>query len=202
MAAGLAGLAVAGSPQYMAYAEVLALLAGRFSHRRACCAPGFSRRFLVAYGTDWFSDRRGDPSRNWPDIRDARAFRGAAATPFESCLPICSSLATQTRMRWAFPSRCWPLSLVLGASIGAFPVRLIAVAGGMLAGYVGNLPAHGVALLGPVPAGLPQFELPQANLSWEALQDLLGIAFRDVYRDPGAECRHLARLCNALRRRL
>ena len=73
--------------------------------------------------------------------------------------------------------------VVLAIVIGArridrrMPGALIAVLAGMLAGYAGNLPAHGVALLGPVPGGLPQFGLPQANLNWEVLQDLLGIAF-------------------------
>src|SRR5512139_1144912 len=46
MAAGLAGLAVTGSPQYMAYAEVLALLAGTFLIVARLIRLGFLADFL------------------------------------------------------------------------------------------------------------------------------------------------------------
>ncbi|MFN8465782.1 MAG: SulP family inorganic anion transporter [Caldilineaceae bacterium] len=46
MAAGLAGLAIAGSPQYMAYAEVLALMAGAFLLIARVVRLGFLADFL------------------------------------------------------------------------------------------------------------------------------------------------------------
>jgi MFS superfamily sulfate permease-like transporter len=57
------------------------------------------------------------------------------------------------------------------------PGALIAVLGSILLGYFANFSAHGVALLGTVPGGLPQIGLPNADLNWGILQQLLAIAF-------------------------
>ena len=56
------------------------------------------------------------------------------------------------------------------------PGALIAVLGAMIAGYAGNLGTHGVVLLGPCRAGC-RSSGAAGELSWEALQDILVIAF-------------------------
>ena len=46
------------------------------------------------------------------------------------------------------------------------PGALVLVVGGLLASRVFDLDAHGVALVGTVPRGLPSFEVPDPQLAW------------------------------------
>jgi high affinity sulfate transporter 1 len=46
------------------------------------------------------------------------------------------------------------------------PGALVLVVGGLLASRLFDLGAHGVALVGPVPRGLPSLEVPDAQLIW------------------------------------
>ena len=54
------------------------------------------------------------------------------------------------------------------------PGALIAVAGAMTASAVWNFSGHGIAIIGPVAGGLPQFKLPE--VSWSDLPPLLSVA--------------------------
>ncbi|HET6219055.1 MAG TPA: SulP family inorganic anion transporter [Acidobacteriaceae bacterium] len=54
------------------------------------------------------------------------------------------------------------------------PGALIAVAGAMMASAIWNFSGHGVAIVGPVAGGLPQFKLPA--VSWKDLPPLFSIA--------------------------
>jgi sulfate permease, SulP family len=54
------------------------------------------------------------------------------------------------------------------------PGALIAVAGAMTASAVWNFSGHGIAVIGPVAGGLPQFKLP--DVSWSDLLPLLSVA--------------------------
>ena len=54
------------------------------------------------------------------------------------------------------------------------PGALIAVAGAITASAVWNFSGHGIAIIGPVAGGLPQFKLP--DLSWSDLPPLLSVA--------------------------
>ncbi len=54
------------------------------------------------------------------------------------------------------------------------PGALVAVAGAMTASAVWNFSGHGIAILGPVAGGLPQFRLP--DVSWSDLPPLLSVA--------------------------
>jgi SulP family sulfate permease len=58
------------------------------------------------------------------------------------------------------------IALVLAAKMFArrFPGALLAVTGAIIASWALNLAAHGVAVLGPVPRGLPGFSLPTLRL--------------------------------------
>ncbi len=54
------------------------------------------------------------------------------------------------------------------------PGALIAVAGAMTASALWNFSGHGIAIIGPVAGGLPQFKLPA--VSWKDLPPLISIA--------------------------
>jgi SulP family sulfate permease len=47
------------------------------------------------------------------------------------------------------------------------PGALVLVVGGLLASWLLDLDAHGVALVGDVPRGLPSFQLPDGRLMWD-----------------------------------
>ena len=47
------------------------------------------------------------------------------------------------------------------------PGALVLVVGGLLASWLFDLGAHGVALVGEVPRGLPRFEVPDGGLLWD-----------------------------------
>jgi sulfate permease, SulP family len=64
--------------------------------------------------------------------------------------------------------------LVLRRFTPKVPGTLIAVAGAMTASAMWNFSGHGIAILGPVAGGLPQFKLPA--LSWSDLPPLLSVA--------------------------
>lgn len=66
--------------------------------------------------------------------------------------------------------------LVCGRVSPRIPGPLLAVLGAILASWLLNLGAHGVALLGPVPGGLPSLSLPEVDLSWQLIAQLLPTA--------------------------
>ncbi len=69
------------------------------------------------------------------------------------------------------------LAVILGLRFAApaIPGALVLVVGGLLFSWLLNLGAHGVALVGHVPRGLPSFELPDAGLVGDNLA-VIGIA--------------------------
>jgi len=73
------------------------------------------------------------------------------------------------------------LVVIVGLRLVArqIPGALIAVVGSIIASYVFDLQAHGVALLGPVPGGLPQISLPSAGLATDpaVVEPLLASTF-------------------------
>lgn len=150
MAAGLAGLAASGSPQYMGYAGVLALLAGAFLILARVVRLGFLADFLSRTVLIGFLTGVGIQVA-------AGQISGMLGIPGGSGDTVHKLLADLQQLGKANPYALVVSMAVLAIVIGArrinrrVPGALIAVLGGMLAGYAGNLPAHGVALLGPVP---------------------------------------------------
>ena len=175
-AAGLVGLAATGSPQYMAYAEVLALLAGAFLIIARIVRLGFladflSRTVLIGFLTGvgiqvaigQIAGMLGIPGGGGGSVRQL-------VTDFQQL--------GQTNL-YTLAISVSALAIILGARRinRRIPGALLAVLASILLGYAGNLSAHGVALLGTAAGGLPQFGLPHASLDWGILQRLLVIAF-------------------------
>ena len=72
------------------------------------------------------------------------------------------------------------------------PGPLIAVIIAIIVSWAVGLASHGVAVVGPVPRGLPSLGLPA--LGWHDAAALLGAAVVDVRGHPGPERGHLPRL--------
>lgn len=66
--------------------------------------------------------------------------------------------------------------LLLPRWLKKIPAALIAVAAGILLSVIVDLEVRGVALVGPVPAGLPSISLPELNLFGDLWLNALGIA--------------------------
>ena len=66
--------------------------------------------------------------------------------------------------------------VVFGRWIKAIPGGLVAVAGAILVSWAFDLQSHGVAVLGPVPGGLPPIGLP-SGVGWSDVGPLLATAF-------------------------
>jgi sulfate permease, SulP family len=180
MAAGLAGMATAGSSEYVALAGLLALLTGLIVLIARVIKLGFladflSRTVLIGFLTGvgiqvaigQISGMLGIPGGGSGSLQKL-------ATDFQQLgqinpLTLAISLVTIALivgMRRI--NRLWAKKV---------PGALIAVVGMIALSAAFDFQAKGVSVLGTVPGGLPQFGLPQVTLSWNLVQTLLPTAF-------------------------
>ncbi len=176
MAAGLVGLAATGSTEYMAYAGVLAILAGIFLILARLLRLGFLANFLSRTVLIGFLTGVG--------IQVAIGqIAGMLGIPGGSGGPVQKLIADFQQLGQTNPATLAISIGVLVIIVGArrinkkIPGALFAVIGSIILSYLVNLTAYSVSLLGPVPGGLPQLGLPSASLSVPVLEQLLGIAF-------------------------
>lgn len=176
LAAGLAGLAVSGSPEYMALCGLLALMAAGFLVLARIIGLDFladflSRTVLVGFLTGvgiqvslmQIGGMLGVPEGgHGPVGRFIHDLQHLSQTNFRT---LAVSVAV--------------LAVILGSQkiSKKIPGALIAVIGAIVASRTLDLPSYGVATLGSVPQGLPRFAWPAVDLSPSLLKDLLAIAF-------------------------
>lgn len=176
LAAGLAGLAASGSPEYLALCGLLALMAAGLLILARIIGLGFladflSRTVLVGFLTGVGIQvslmeiggmlglprgGHGPVGRIWHDLHHL----------------------SQTNL-YTLAVSVAVLVLILGSQkiSKKIPGALMAVIGAIAASWTLDLPSYGVATLGAVPQGLPRFGWPQVALSPNLLTDLLGTAF-------------------------
>ncbi len=176
MAAGLAGLATQGSAEYIAYAGVLAFLAGLFLIIARVIRLGFLADFLSRTVLIGFLTGVGVQVAIG-QISGVLGIPGGGNTTMEKLVHDIQNL---NQINWP----TFIISLAVLAIIIGFrkvnrkiPGALIAVVGAIILSYLVPLANYGVTLLGSVPGGLPQIGLPKADLNPQVLQQLLGIAF-------------------------
>ncbi len=176
MAAGLAGLATQGSAEYMAYAGVLAFLAGLFLIIARVIRLGFLADFLSRTVLIGFLTGVGVQVAIG-QITGVLGIPGGGSTTVEKLVHDIQNLG---QINWP----TFIISLVVLVIIVGFrrinrkiPGALIAVVGAIILSYLVPLTTYGVTLLGSVPGGLPQIGLPKADLDPQILQQLLAIAF-------------------------
>ncbi len=173
LAAALAGLAVAGSPQYVRLAGLAALLAGGMLLLARAARLGFlanflSRSVLVGFLTGvgiqvaagQLPGMLGVPAagrqtlpRLWDTLRALPDARAADVAIAAGVIVIVLAARMITRR---IPGPLIAVILAIGVSRAA------------------DLAAHGVAVVGPVPRGLPSLVLPA--LGWHDAAALLGAA--------------------------
>jgi sulfate permease, SulP family len=172
-AGGVSGLAPAASPRYIALAGAVALLTAGFLLLARLLKLGFIADFLSQTVLAGFLTGVG--------------FQVGIAVLGEMLgVPVS---ARRTVLQFAEVVRrlpqVHPLTLAVSAVVVVtvlllrrfaprVPGALIAVAGAMTASALWNFSGHGVAIVGPVAGGFPQFKLPA--LSWKDLPPLFSIA--------------------------
>ncbi len=164
IASGLAAMAAPRSPQYVAYAGMIALLAAVFLLLAGLLKLGFvsdflSRAviigFLTGVGVQIAIGQLGGmfglaPAPGGPVLQLVRL---AGSLPFASLPTLAVSLAVIAVVS---------LSRRVSSRV---PGALIAVAGAILLSWAFGLSSYGIALLGTVPGGLPAIVFPAVPLS-------------------------------------
>ena len=176
LAACLSGLSfIRGSAEWLALAQVLALLAAGFLLLARVLRLGFLADFLSRTVLTGFLTGVGIQVAvgQLADMLGLPAAHGGTATKLvnlvahvgEASLPSLGVAAAT-------------LTVILGARklSKKVPGALIAVVGAILAGSFFHLDKSGVKLLGSVPSGLPRFGLPDVPWSWTLIQQLLPTA--------------------------
>jgi len=182
MAAGLAGIATAGSSKYVALAGLMALMAAALLLIARLIGLGFLADFLsrtvligfltgvgvqVAFGQ--VGGMLGIPEGAGVTIGH-HEFTGSIAK-------LASTLKHVSAVSWATVAVAVGVLVVM---IGLkrinrrIPGALIAVVGSILISWSADLDTHGVRTLGKLPGGLPSIGLP--NVSWSDIPGLLGTA--------------------------
>jgi sulfate permease, SulP family len=177
MAAGLVGLATTGSPEYVAYAGILALMAAAFLILARLIKLGFLADFLSRTVLIGFLTGVGVQVAVG-QISGMLGIPGGGSGPVNQLVTDFQQLG-QTNL-YTLAVSVGVLVIIVGARMinKKIPGALIAVIGAIVISYVFDLSSSGVAELGTVPGGLPKIGLPTgATLNSSIIYQLLGVAF-------------------------
>ena len=176
MAAGLGGLAVTASPEYVSYAGILALMVAALMILARIIRLGFLADFLSRTALIGFLTGVGVQVLIG-EIPGMLGVPGGGSGPLQKLAFDFRQLG-QTNT-YSLLTSIAVLAIIIGSRKinRRIPGALIAVIGSILSGYLFNLPASGVAVIGAVPAGLPKLSLPEAPLNSNIIGQLLPIAF-------------------------
>ena len=176
LASGLSGLAVSGSPEYLALCGLLACMASVMLIIARLIRLGFladflSRTVLIGFLTGvGVQVASGEIGGMLGLPRGGQGALGRLIHDFQHLQQ--SNFSTMLTAAAA-------LIIILGSRkiSGKLPGPLIAVIGAIAVSWAINLEAYGVAILGPVPGGIPAVGLPHVDLSVSLLMKLLPTAF-------------------------
>ncbi len=176
LAAGLTGLAVAGSPHYMALCGVLAFMAAAFLILARFIGLGFLADFLSRTVLIGFLTGVG-VQVSLMEIGGMLGLPKGGQSPVGRLL---HDLRHIGQTNWhTLAVTIAVLAVILGSRkiSSKFPGALIAVIGAIAVSWAIDLPSYGVATLGAVPSGLPRFGVPWVELDSHLLMKLLPVAF-------------------------
>jgi high affinity sulfate transporter 1 len=175
LAAGLTGLAVRGSDEWVALCAVLAFMAAAFMFIARLIRLGFladflSRTVLVGFLTGVGVQVAIGQISGMLDLP------GGGNGPLEKLAHDLQHLGETNP--YAAAVSCAVLAIILGSKkiSEKIPGGLLAVVGAIVVSWAINLGAH-MHTLGEVPSGLPTIGLPHVAWSWDLVQKLLPTAF-------------------------
>ena len=173
LGAALAGLAVAGSQQYVRLAGLVALLAGGLLLLARLARLGFLANFLSRTVLIGFLTGVGIQvaAGQLPDMLGVTA--AGKSTPAR-LLDVVRALPQVHGADVAVSAGVIVIVLAARWADRKIPGLLIAVIVAIIVSRAADLAGHGVAVLGPVPRGLPHLGLPA--LGWHDAAALIGTA--------------------------
>jgi sulfate permease, SulP family len=177
MAAGLVGLATTASPEYVAYAGILALLAAGMLILARVAKLGFIADFLSRTVLIGFLTGVGIQVAVG-QISGMLGVPGGGAGPVQKLIADFQQLGQTNPYTLAVSIAV--LAIIVGCRIinKKIPGALIAVIGAIVVSYAMNLAAYGVAVLGTVPGGLPKIGIPTGvTLNTSVFDTLVPVAF-------------------------
>ncbi|MCO6451909.1 MAG: SulP family inorganic anion transporter [Caldilineales bacterium] len=176
MAAGLAGMAAVASPQYVALAGVLALMAAGLLILARLLNLGFLADFLSRTVLIGFLTGVGIQVAIG-QISGMLGIPGGGAGPIQKLVTDVQQLGQINWPTLAVSVGVLGTILILRRINKKIPGALIAVIGAIVLSYALNLSSnYGVAVLGTVPSGLPSIGLPDVTINWSLIQRLLPTA--------------------------
>jgi SulP family sulfate permease len=173
LAAALTGLAAVGSPEYVRLAGLAALLTGAMLFVARLARLGFLANFLSRTVLVGFLTGVGIQvaAGQLPDML------GVTAAGRQTVAKLTDTVRALPHVHWAdvAVSIAVIAVVVVARRINRrIPGLLIAVIIAIVVSQAAGLARHGVAVIGPVPRGLPSLELPA--LGWHDAGALLGAA--------------------------
>jgi MFS superfamily sulfate permease-like transporter len=176
LAAGLVGLASVGSDQYVALAAVLAFMAAGFLILARILRLGFLADFLSSTVLVGFLTGVGIQVA-LGQISGMLGLKGGGHGPVHQIMGDLAQIG-QTHF-YTLAVALAVLAIIIGSKkiSSKIPGPLIAVIGAIFLSWALGFKAHGVAVLGAVPSGLPHFGLPEVKWSWELIGKLVPTAF-------------------------
>jgi len=182
MAAGLAGMAAQGSPQYVALAGALALMAAGYLILARLIGLGFladflSRTVLVGFLTGVGIQVACGQVGGMLGIPSGKGVTIGHHLFDNTFGKLISTLQNIGDISWTTVAvSAGVLITILGMKFitGKIPGALIAVIGSIIISWHWDLVSHGVATLGYVPSGLPKIAVP--DVSWSDIPGLFGTA--------------------------
>lgn len=177
LAAGLAGLATTASPEYVAYAGILALMAAAFLILARLIKLGFLADFLSRTVLIGFLTGVGVQVAIG-QISGMLGIPGGGSGPVQNLIADFQQLPQTNLYTLGVSVGVLATILIFRVINKKIPGALIAVIGAILISYFANLASYGVAVLGTVPGGLPKIGLPTgATLTPAIIGQLAGVAF-------------------------
>jgi sulfate permease, SulP family len=173
LAAGLSPLAAAGSPTYVRFAAMAALLTAGMLFVARITKLGFLADFLSQTVLTGFLTGVGFQV----GIAVLGQMLGLVVHARRTVLQLAEVVRGLPQIHW--PSFGLSVLVVAGVLLLSrylpkLPGPLIAVVGAIAASAAWNFAGHGIAVLGPVPGGLPHFGLPQVD--WSDAEKLFPVA--------------------------
>ena len=178
LAAGLTGLAAAGSPRYVRLAGLAALLTGALLILARLVRLGFlanflSRTVLVGFLTGVGVQVAVSQLPDMFGVTVTGTGTGAGRTVIRFVRLL---IALPRAHIWDVVIACGVIVVMLGTRLVSrrIPGALIALAGAIVASHLAHLDTRGVATVGPLPRALPHFGLPA--LGFHDAEMLVGLA--------------------------
>ncbi len=173
MAAGLAGLATPGSPEYVKLAGLLALMAAALLLLARLVKLGFladflSRTVLIGFLTGVGIQVACGQVGGLLGVPEGTGVSLFGRTDHGTVGKLVSTLGNLDQISWSTVAvSAAVIVVILGTKLVTekVPGALLAVVGAIAVSWHWDLASHGVATLGTVPGGLPSFGLPHAGLS-------------------------------------